>query len=88
MTYIPRTIPFFVFEGKELPAKLNQFLEFVPYTALGALIIPGALSAIPDKPMISITGLVFAGVFSYFKKGLMIPIVGSMGIIYLLLLVL
>lgn len=85
VTYIPRTIPFYMIQGRELPVKFQRFLEYVPYTALGALIIPGAIMAIEDQPLISAIGLVFAGVFAYFKGGLLVPILGSIGIIFILL---
>jgi len=86
VTYIPRLIPFLIINGKPLPNKLRQFLNYVPYTALGALIIPSAIDAIPNKPIVSIVGLSFAACYSYVKGGIIITVIGTIGIVYLLLL--
>ncbi|WP_461206669.1 AzlD domain-containing protein [Clostridium sp. DL1XJH146] len=85
VTFIPRVIPFFILSDKELPKKLKMFLEYVPYTALGALIIPGAITAVPRAPEASIVGLTFAVLYSYFKGGIIVSVVGSIGIVYMVL---
>lgn len=86
VTFIPRLIPFILISGKELPRKVTQFLEYVPYAALGALIIPGAISAIPDAPIAAAAGLIFAAVYSYIKGGMIVSVVGGIAITYLVLL--
>lgn len=85
VTFIPRVIPFFVLSDKELPKPLKMFLEYVPYTALGALIIPGAITAIPNAPLASLVGLAFAVIYSYYKGGIIVSVVGSIGIVYMML---
>lgn len=87
VTYVPRVVPFFVFSGKELPIRLKMFLEFVPYTALGALIIPGAIGAIPDEPLISSFGLIFAIIYSYIKGDIIISVIGSIAVVYIMSLI-
>ena len=84
VTYIPRLLPFYMVTRKKLPKKVKLFLEFVPYTALGALIVPGALTSVPEAPVASVLGLLFAGVFSYFKNNLIVSVVGSILIVYLI----
>jgi branched-subunit amino acid transport protein len=41
VTYLPRLIPFLMFQGKELPPFVQAVLKNVPYATLGALIVPG-----------------------------------------------
>jgi branched-subunit amino acid transport protein len=41
VTYIPRMLPFVVFNGGKMPPFLQGVLKNVPYATLGALIIPG-----------------------------------------------
>ena len=82
VTYVPRLIPFYMLSGRKIPCFLKMFLEFVPYTALGALIIPGAFAALPDSPIAAIGGLGFAFTYSYIKGGLILPVVGSMVVAY------
>ena len=85
VTYIPRLIPFILISGKPLPLKVKYFLEYVPYTALGALIIPGAMGAVPEKPVASAVGLAFAAVYSYFRGGIIVTVAGAIAVVYLVL---
>ncbi|GAA0182241.1 AzlD domain-containing protein [Clostridium sediminicola] len=77
VTYIPRLLPFIIISEDNIPPKLRKFLNYVPYTALGALIIPGAFSATPGVPLASLAGLAFAIIYSWFKGGIFVPVIGS-----------
>lgn len=77
VTYIPRLIPFVLVSERKLPNKLKKFLELIPYTALGALIIPGVFSATPQMPQASVIGIGFAFIYSWYKGGIIIPVLGS-----------
>lgn len=85
VTYIPRLLPFILISDKPLPAKVLKFLEYVPYAALGALIIPGAINAIPDAPLAGAGGLIFAAVYSYKKGGMIVSVVGGILATYIIL---
>lgn len=86
VTYLPRLFPFLMITTK-LPNKLRRFLQFVPYTALGALIIPGVFSSVPGHPFAVIGGIAFAVLYSWFKSGIIIPVLGAIALTYLSLLV-
>ena len=45
VTYIPRMLPLVLFDTINLPTCIKQFMEFLPYAALGALIFPGILTS-------------------------------------------
>lgn len=85
VTYLPRMLPFLLVSGKKLPKRLEEFLGYIPYTALGALIIPGFLDAIPGHEIVAVAGVVIAFVLSFIKNGIVIPVLGSIGICMLLL---
>lgn len=85
VTYIPRVLPFLMLSDRKLPDKLTQFLEYVPYTALGALIIPSALTTIPDHPLATGVGLTFAFLYSYLKGGIIITVIGGILVTYIML---
>ncbi len=87
VTYIPRVVPFVTISERPLPKKIKQFLGFVPYTALGALIIPGVFSAVEGELLISLCGIGFAFVFSWKKNSMVLAVVGSISVVYLLLLI-
>ncbi len=87
VTYIPRLLPFFIVSSSKLPRKVSRFLKLIPYTALGALIIPGAFTAIPQMPLAAILGVGFAFIYSWLKGGIIIPVFGSVAMVLLLLIV-
>jgi len=87
VTYIPRLLPFLIISNKKLPGKLRQFLEYVPYAALGALIIPGAINTIPGHPLATAVGLSFAFLYSYLKGGMIITVVGGIIATYIILVI-
>ena len=62
VTYLPRVIPFLIGRELELPRWVRRWLDYFPYAALGALIFPGVLHAVPDRPGLSLAaGGVAAG---------------------------
>lgn len=87
VTYIPRLLPFFMVSGKKLPKGLDRFLKFIPYTALGALIIPGVFSAVPEMPEASLLGMGFAFVYAWYKGGIIIPVLGSILMTFFMILI-
>lgn len=87
VTYIPRLLSFVIVSGKNLPPRLRRFLQLIPYTALGALIIPGVFSATPQMPWASILGIGFAFVYGWYRGGIIIPVTGSILVTFLVLLV-
>jgi branched-subunit amino acid transport protein len=84
VTYLPRLIPFIIMSDKKLPSRLQEFLGYIPYAALGALIIPGFINAIPEHEIASMVGIVTALVLGYLKSGVVIPVLGSIFICMLL----
>ena len=87
VTYIPRLIPFALASKLELPNKLRRFLRYIPYTALGALIIPGVFTATPEMPIAALTGASFALIYGWLKGGIIIPVLGAIIVTFLVLLI-
>lgn len=77
VTYLPRLIPFLLMNDRKFPLKMEEFLSYIPYAALGALIIPGFITAIPGHWLISMAGILTALVLGYLKGGVVIPVVGA-----------
>lgn len=87
VTYIPRVIPFVTISEKALPKKIKLFLEFVPFTALGALIIPGVFSAIEGNVLASLVGVSFAFIYSWKRDSMIISVIGSILVVYIIMMV-
>jgi branched-subunit amino acid transport protein len=85
VTYGPRLMPFLFFRHTEIPRKVDAFLKCIPVAAIGALIIPGVMTATPDMPAAALLGMGFTALYGLFKGGIIVPVLGSVGVTYLVL---
>lgn len=87
VTYIPRMAPFVLLRGKNLPPFVRRFLEVLPVCALGALLVPGLFTSIPDHPIAAVAGAAVAGGVSLTRGGLLLSVIAgvvvSYGLLYL-----
>lgn len=67
VTYIPRALPALNGEKMRLSPFWERFLSLIPYTALAALIFPGALNVVPFRPAVGLVGLAAACAASFYK---------------------
>lgn len=86
VTYIPRLLPFLMLSQNNIPIRLRRFLKYIPYTALGALIIPGVFSATPQMPYAAGVGMVFAFIFGWVRGGIILPVFGAVFVTFIMLL--
>ncbi len=86
-TYIPRLIPFYMIQDLRLAPRFKRFLELIPFTALGALILPGVLTSVPGQPLAMTLGIIFAAFWAWCKGGIMVPVAGAIAIVYMVLLI-
>ncbi|AST90515.1 AzlD domain-containing protein [Sutcliffiella cohnii] len=82
VTYLPRLLPFIMFQGKELPPFLQGVLKNVPFAILGALIIPGVFTINPDI-WYGIVGVFAAFIVAYFGANIIIVVLSSIAIVSL-----
>ena len=85
VTYLPRLIPFYMIQDLRLAPRLKRFLELIPFTALGALILPGVLTSVPGQPLAMALGIGFAAAWAWFRGGIMVPVAGAIAIVYMVL---
>ena len=76
VTYLPRMAPMVLLKDIKLPDFLKTFLEFIPYAALGALIIPGVFSSTGDIKS-SIIGTIVSVSLAFFKLNTMFVVLGG-----------
>ncbi len=67
VTFIPRYLPFLAFSKLNIPRPLKKLLRYIPPATLGALILPGAITAIPSHPLATTAGIITAIVCSWFR---------------------
>jgi len=82
VTYLPRLLPFYLMRRGRLPSRFQRFLELIPCTALGALILPGIFTSVPGYPVAVVLGIGFAVGWSWFRGGMMMPVVGAILVVY------
>lgn len=85
VTYIPRLMPFLVISDKPIPAYWRRFLTYLPYTALGALIIPGVFQSFSQKPVAAILGLLAAAFAAWFNGGMILSILVATVVTWIIL---
>ncbi|HCY87240.1 MAG TPA: AzlD domain-containing protein [Desulfobacteraceae bacterium] len=84
-TYLPRLAPFMFFSDMKVPRVVDAFLKSIPVAAIGALIVPSALTATPDMPAAGLMGMGFTLVYGLFRGGIIVPVLGSVGVAYLVM---
>ena len=82
VTYLPRLLPLTVLQGRKLGKRLALFLSFIPYAAIGALIIPGGLNAIEGNLIASVIGLAAAFVAAWLFRSFILTIVVAILSVY------
>ncbi len=82
VTYIPRFLPFHLFSKMNLSKRMMLFLKCIPYSALGALIIPDAFRAIEGNSTASIAGAVTAVLLTYLFENMILTVMGSIIVTY------
>jgi len=87
VTYLPRLAPFLMMQDLRLAPRLKRFLELIPFTALGALILPGVLTSVPGHPLAMAAGIGVAAVWAWWKGGIVVPVVGAIAVAYGVLLI-
>lgn len=85
VTVTPRLIPAFIIERVKFPVWFGRWLEVIPYAALGALIFPGILSVVPERPYIGVVGGIAAITLALFRVHIVLVVLGASVVVYLIL---
>ncbi len=76
VTAIPRILPATFFSGIKLPPFWRKFLNYIPYTALGALIFPSILYS-TDSIESALFGGTAAILLALIKPHLVLVVIGA-----------
>ena len=87
VTYIPRVLPFYIFKKLNFSDQIKKSMSYIPYAALGAMIIPDGFTAIKGHPTISLLSLCVAVIISSIKENLFISVITSVIFAYICLLI-
>ena len=83
VTYIPRALPAALLDRLRLGARMEKFLNLIPYTAMAALIFPGVIT-VDANPIIGIAGGLTALVLAWRKCPLVVCVLAAIGVDFVL----
>jgi branched-subunit amino acid transport protein len=82
-TYLPRLAPFLLGPRLSIPDAVARWLEFFPFAVLGALIVPGILTATPEPRWLGAATGLFAAALSLVTRNVTLVVVAAIGFAYL-----
>lgn len=77
VTFLPRLLPLVTFSQRPLHPLLRRFLTYIPFTALGALIMSGVTQAPSGMLAATLGGITAAAVCSWFKGSLVLSVLAA-----------
>ena len=77
VTWVPRFVPLMLSRDLPLPRWARHWLSAFPFAALGALIFPGILDAVPDAPLVAIGAGVAALVVALTSRSPVVPVLAA-----------
>lgn len=86
VTYLPRLLPLIILSERPIHPIIKRFLQYIPFTALSALIVRGILQA-DGQVLLSLVGIGVAGIIAWFKGGMVLSVLTSIVITFLLILI-
>ncbi|MFD1361361.1 AzlD domain-containing protein [Lentibacillus salinarum] len=84
VTMIPRVIPAYIVDKLQFRDWVNRWLNAIPFAALGALIFPGILSVIPNRPYIGLLGGLAAVALAFLGMNVIFVVIGAIVTVFLL----
>ena len=68
VTYVPRLLPLIVKSEREPPEWMKRTLQLLPFTAIGALLVPDAFTAVGGNVPAAAVGLAVAAVVTWLTR--------------------
>jgi branched-subunit amino acid transport protein len=84
VTIIPRVIPAYIVDRIRFPKWMHKWLQAIPYAALGALIFPGIMTVIPERPYVGLIAGAVAITLAWMKVHVIIVVLSAIGTVLLL----
>jgi branched-subunit amino acid transport protein len=77
VTFIPRLLPLMTLSERSINPLLKKFLLYIPYTALGALIVRGVMQSTSGMMAVTLVGIGVATALSWLRGGLILSVLSS-----------
>ncbi|HEY8343067.1 MAG TPA: AzlD domain-containing protein [Calditerricola sp.] len=76
VTYLPRMLPLVFLPGRAWPPAVERFFRFLPYAALGALIVPGVFTSTGHVASAT-AGALAAALLAWWRAPLLLVVVAG-----------
>ena len=83
-TYLPRALPAAFLGKMKFRARVEKFLQLIPYTAMAALIFPGVFTVDAARPEIGLLGGAAAFLLAWRRLPVIVCVLGAVGVDLLL----
>lgn len=83
VTFIPRLLPLVTLSERPINSQFKKFLLYIPYTALGALIVRGVMQSSSGMMAATIMGIGVATIFAWFRGGLILSVLSAIIAVFL-----
>ena len=77
VTYIPRLLPLILKGNREPPQWMKRTLQLLPFTAIGALVVPDGFTVIDGNILIASIGLAVAGVVTWLTRQPFVAVIAA-----------
>lgn len=81
INYALRALPVVLHTGKQPGKFVKSFLEYIPYTALGALFFPDVLYS-TGNIAVAVFGMAFAAILILMKRNMIVVVAGTIFLVY------
>ena len=85
VTFLPRLLPLITLSERPIHPLFKRFLLYIPYTALGALIVRGVMQASSGMEAATFIGVGVAAACSWYQGGLILSVFASIIAAYITL---
>jgi len=83
VTYIPRLLPFVLRREGDPPNWMKRTIQLLPYTAIGALLIPDVFSSVRGGIPAAVAGVVAAALLTWSTRQPFVAVLGSVAVVAL-----
>lgn len=83
VTYIPRVLPYYLFEKLTMPTWIEKPLKILPCVAIGVFLFPGGVCLYPDTPFVAPLGLAASVAVTWISDNIPLGVFSAVASVFL-----
>lgn len=85
VTYIPRLLPYYLFDSLNIPEYIEQPLKLLPCAAIGAFLFPGGITLYSEALYIAPLGLITGAILTWKTESIPLGVFSSILVVLLIM---